>query len=191
MCLSLAEYTVWLCVRALHSLLCSFEIDRGVVTAHLECHGLDSGRPWGLLQCERATSDNLSSSVSDDSPPAVQPQSLVAFETWCGSPAFRAYQKHNALPWCEATEAFPLFIFLACFFYSSKGWRLRSTGRMVKATASSLHWECGLCEAVCVSRDWEEEEGGGRGRVRICRHRHRWNSLPPLAQTWLSMSDLL
>lgn len=77
MCLSLVEYTVWLCVRALHSLLCSFEIDRSCDSSS-RMSWLDSGRPLGLLLCARATSDNLSSSVSDDSPPAVQPQSHAA-----------------------------------------------------------------------------------------------------------------
>jgi len=65
------------CGCALHSLPCSFEIGRSCDSSS-RMSWLDSGRPWGLLLCEQAASDNLSSSLSDDSPPAVQPQHRTA-----------------------------------------------------------------------------------------------------------------
>ncbi|TNN29663.1 hypothetical protein EYF80_060188 [Liparis tanakae] len=45
---------------------------------------LDSGRPGGLLLCEPAASDNLSSSLGDDSLPAVRPRGRPAPETQGG-----------------------------------------------------------------------------------------------------------
>lgn len=47
------------------------------VTAHLECHGYSLACPGGLLWREADSSDNLSSSLGDDSLPASSPRVMA------------------------------------------------------------------------------------------------------------------
>lgn len=188
--LSRAEYTVWLRVLALHSLLCSLEIDRSCDSSS-RMSWLDSGRPSGLPLCARATSDNLSSSVSDDRRPAAQPQSRAALRH--DVEVQRSGLIQTAACCYDARPQKPFLYLLFLHFLTQTGggdWGVQE-GCREQRWALCIENVDSLRLCVCVSTDREEEEGGWGGRVRICRHRHRWNSLPPLAQTWLSMSDLL
>ena len=139
---------VHVCVCTLHSLQCSLEIGRSCDSSS-RMSWLDSGRPWGLLQCERAASDNLSSSLGDDSPPAVRPQSPAAPGRDVETRRSGLIKTTLCCRDARLQKPFLNLFFLLSFFFCccrSRGWELRSTGG-----------ESSFALRVCVLE--EEEEG--------------------------------
>lgn len=131
---------VHVCALTLHSHKCSFEICKSCDSSS-RMSWLDVGRLWGLLQCERASSDNLSSSLSDDSLRVLQLRDVM----WKRS--VRGLSKPVRAAMMRGYRSLSSIYF--SFFFFCQVRQLKSTGGMVKATADSLHWECGLWGCVC------------------------------------------
>lgn len=130
------------CTHDLDSLLCSSEISRSWDSSS-RMSWLDSGRPWELLLCEHAASDNLSSSLCDDSLLVMQPRSHPALKH--DVERQRSGLIKTALCCRDVSLQKPfLYLFFLHSFYSSRGWGLLNTAGIARAKESPLHWECRL-----------------------------------------------
>lgn len=141
---------VYACALTLHSHKCSFEIGRSCDSSS-RMSWLDVGRLWGLLQCERASSDNLSSSLGDDSLRVMQLRDV----TWENA-AFRAYRNQSWL----VKGGFPQFI---CLFFLSSSEAIKAYRRDGKSDSRLYAFRVWTLRFVCVSWDQEEEEGAEEG----------------------------